>query len=121
MTDVLRRKWRDLLHTWDVDTFLAERTFEEVCAYYAGSGRFYHTLDHVRNVLETVVNLDSNARNPNVVKLAGWLHDVIYDSRAADNEERSADYAEQLCAQLSLPVGGQVAALIRQTKTHDAA
>ena len=56
----------------------------------------------------------------NAVKLAAWLHDVIYDSKASDNEERSADFAERLCEGLAIPEGNLVAALIRTTKTHDA-
>ncbi len=120
MNDVLHRKWHDLLHVWAVDLALADRALEEVREHYAGPGRFYHTLDHVHNVLETVESLGSYARNLNAVKLAAWLHDVIYDSRASDNEERSADYAECLCEKLSIPEGRRVAALIQQTKTHDA-
>ena len=120
MSDVLRRKWHDLLRAWAVDPALADRTFEEVREHYAGPGRFYHTLDHVETVLETVESLGSYARNLNAVKLAAWLHDVIYDSKASDNEERSADYAERLCEKLSIPEGRLVASLIRKTKTHDA-
>jgi predicted metal-dependent HD superfamily phosphohydrolase len=121
MKDVLRRQWHDLLRAWAVAPALADRTFEELREHYAGPGRFYHTLDHVQSVLETVASLGSYARNLNAVKLAAWLHDVIYDSKAPDNEERSADYAERLCEKLSIPEGHLVAALIRKTKTHDAA
>ena len=91
MNDVLRRQWHDLLSVWAVEPALADRTFEEVRTHYAGPGRFYHTLDHVQNVLQTVESLGSYARNLNAVKLAAWLHDVICNSRASDNEERSAD------------------------------
>ena len=70
------------------------------------------------DVLATVKSLTSFAKNLNAVKLAAWLHDVIYDSRASDNEDRSAEYAERLCEELSVPEGGLVASLIRKTKTH---
>ena len=70
-------------------------------------------------MLETVESLASFARNPNALKLAVWLHDVIYDSKASDNEERSAEYAERLSHELSIPDSGLVAALILKTKTHD--
>lgn len=113
-------RWNDLLSAWAVDEKLADRHFNEICACYSGPGRFYHTLDHVLAVLDTVESLASYAKNLNAVKLAAWLHDVIYDSKASDNEERSAEYAERLCEELAIPEGHRVAALIRKTKTHDA-
>jgi predicted metal-dependent HD superfamily phosphohydrolase len=115
-----RERWHDLLRTWSVAPILADQRFDEICRAYAGPGRFYHTLDHVLAVLGTVDSLASCAKNLNAVKLAAWLHDVIYDSKASDNEERSAEYAERLCDDLAIPEGQRVAALIRKTKTHDA-
>ncbi len=120
MNDARRHQWHNLLRAWAVDPIRADQTFEEVRQHYAGPGRFYHTLDHVQAVLETVKTLGSHARCLNAIKLAAWLHDVIYDSRASDNEERSAAYAERLCEQLSIPGGRRVASLILRTKTHDA-
>jgi predicted metal-dependent HD superfamily phosphohydrolase len=118
MNDVRFQKWHDLLKTWTVDPILARQTFEDVSKRYAEPSRYYHTLDHVQNVLETVVSLGVRACNLNAVKLAAWLHDVIYDSKASDNEEKSAAYAERLCQELSIPVGPLVASLILKTKTH---
>jgi predicted metal-dependent HD superfamily phosphohydrolase len=115
-----RQRWHELLQSWGVDPIQAEQKFGEVRKAYAGPGRFYHTLDHVLAVLGTVESLASVAENLNAVKLAAWLHDVIYDSKASDNEQRSAEYAEQLCKELAIPEGQRVAALIRKTKTHDA-
>jgi predicted metal-dependent HD superfamily phosphohydrolase len=113
-------RWSDLLSAWAVDEKLADRHFNEVCACYSGPSRYYHTLDHVLAVLDTVEGLAAHAKNLNAVKLAAWLHDVIYDSRASDNEERSAEYAERLCQELAIPEGRRIAALIRKTKTHEA-
>jgi predicted metal-dependent HD superfamily phosphohydrolase len=120
MNAVPRRKWQDLLRSWAVDPSLADPAFEEVRGLYAGPGRFYHTLDHVQGVLDIVESLGSYARNLNAVRLAAWLHDVIYDARASDNEERSADYAGRLCEKLAIPDGRLAASLILKTKTHDA-
>ncbi|MEI8376181.1 MAG: hypothetical protein WCJ35_25455 [Planctomycetota bacterium] len=120
MDSLSHQKWHDLLSVWTVDPTLADVMFEDVSKRYAGSGRFYHTLDHIGAVLETVESLGSFAQNPNAVTLAAWLHDVIYDSRTSDNEERSAEYAERWCRKLSIPQGHLVALLILKTKTHDA-
>jgi predicted metal-dependent HD superfamily phosphohydrolase len=113
-----RETWKNLLHGWGVPPGRADRAFEEVARAYSGPGRFYHTLDHVMDVLATVESLAAHAGNLHAVKLAAWLHDVIYDSKASDNEERSAEYAERLCEELAIPDGPLVASLIRQTKTH---
>jgi predicted metal-dependent HD superfamily phosphohydrolase len=120
MNEMLRRQWRDLLRAWAVDVVRADQTFQEVREHYAGPGRYYHTLDHVQNVLETVEILGSNAQKLDAVRLAAWLHDVIYNSKDSDNEECSAEYAERLCEKLSIPEGRMVASLILTTKTHDA-
>jgi predicted metal-dependent HD superfamily phosphohydrolase len=120
MNGQARDLWQALLGAWSVDPALADRTLEEIAEAYSDPGRFYHTLDHVMEVLTTVESLASHARNLNAVGRAAWLHDVIYDSKASDNEERSAQYAERLCEELAIPEGPQVAALIRKTKTHEA-
>ncbi len=119
MTDLLRRQWHELLRTGAVADPLIEQSFAEVCAHYAAPGRFYHTLDHIRDMLGTVASLAAHVRNLHAVKLAVWLHDVIYDSKASDNEERSADHALRLCERLGMQDGPRVAALILTTKSHD--
>ncbi len=80
----------------------------------------HHTLDHIGAVLETVDGLGSFARNLDAVKLAVWLRDVIYVSRASNNEERSAEFAERLCDRFSIPDGRVVSSLILKTKSHEA-
>lgn len=72
------------------------------------------------DVVKTVESLGSYANHLNALTLAAWLHDLIYDSKASDNEERSAEFAERLCEKLSIPEDRLVASLILKTKTHDA-
>lgn len=54
------------------------------------------------------------------VQLAAWFHDVIYDTKAKDNEEQSALYARKCLKRLSIPAGtiARTEALIRATKRH---
>jgi predicted metal-dependent HD superfamily phosphohydrolase len=111
--------WRNLLLVWRVDPIQSEKEFDEICRAYAGPVRYYHNLDHVLAVLDKVESLASRAKSLNAVKLAAWLHDVIYDSKAPDNEERSAEYAERLCEEMAIQEGRLVASLILKTKTHD--
>lgn len=55
--------------------------------------RHYHNLTHVRHCLSVY---DRGPRGDDVVELALWLHDAIYDPQAHDNEERSAGWCSAL-------------------------
>jgi predicted metal-dependent HD superfamily phosphohydrolase/uncharacterized protein with PIN domain len=113
-------RWMNLTGTWCIEPTLASRAFEDIRSQYAESARHYHTLKHIREVLAVIDRLAAHATSPNAVRLAAWLHDIIYDSRASNNEERSAQYARRLCEQLGIPDGASIADLIQKTKTHRA-
>ena len=119
--DLSSESWTGTLAAWNIDPTVSAQWFDDVRGRYSEPTRHYHNLVHIHQVLTTVESLRAHARNPNAVKLAVWLHDVVYDGRASDNEERSADYAERLCASLSIPEGRRIASLILATKTHDTA
>jgi len=61
------------------------------------------------------------AYQPAAVEMAIWFHDAIYDPRAADNEERSAELARLYLAEARVSVAFQdsVARLVLATKQHD--
>jgi predicted metal-dependent HD superfamily phosphohydrolase len=91
-------------------------------ARYAEPHRHYHTLDHLAAVLSTVTDLAPYADEPDVVRLAAWYHDTVYDPRRADNEERSAELAERELGRAGLTpaTAARVAGLVRLTAGHDA-
>jgi len=93
--------------------------FERLCAAWASPGRYYHTLDHLAAVLSWLDD-PADMRAPWVVRLAAWFHDAVYDPRAADNEDRSAELARAGCAAMAWSVqrGEEVARLVLLTRTH---
>lgn len=64
--------------------------FDEVQAYYRGSGRFYHTPSHIDHCLKMFDQARGEMAEPDAVEMAIWFHDLVYDSSAKDNERRSA-------------------------------
>jgi predicted metal-dependent HD superfamily phosphohydrolase len=58
------------------------------------------------------------AESPDEVEFAIWLHDAIYDPRAADNEERSALLAREILLRLGTTgaMADRVGDLVRATK-----
>lgn len=82
--------------------------------------RAYHALQHLTECLEWLDLAAAEAEVPNreVIELAIWFHDAVYDPQAADNEERSAEMA---CVCLDEAIATEVRRLIEVTKTHRAA
>src|SRR5262245_31364188 len=94
--------------------------FAQLVAAYQSPGRYYHTLEHVARVLETAERLSNHVRELAAVRLAAWYHDAVYDPRANDNEERSAEMARAALNALAIapPLVDRVVQLILATKTH---
>jgi predicted metal-dependent HD superfamily phosphohydrolase len=57
---------------------------------YAEPHRHYHTREHIARTLGLLGSARAALDRPDEAELAVWLHDLVYDPRAADNEERSA-------------------------------
>lgn len=77
--------------------------WRELERHYREPHRAYHNLDHIGECLSEFEAVRSCACAPNAVELAIWFHDAIYDPRAQDNEERSAQLAGDLLEPMGLP------------------
>lgn len=72
--------------------------FAVVAGRYGEPGRHYHTLEHIGECLAELDRVRGSAARPDEAEMAIWLHDVVYDPRASDNEARSAALAERMLA-----------------------
>ncbi len=97
--------------------------FEELLRRYAEPHRHHHDTRHLAEVMDVVDELAGQADDVEVVRLAAWFHDAVYEPRRADNEERSAALAEQVLPRLGMPDAQtrEVARLVRLTTRHDPA
>jgi predicted metal-dependent HD superfamily phosphohydrolase len=121
--DILFSNWQHTLQCFGVDQIAADKAFNHLVVAYSTPGRYYHTLKHIDHVLSTIQILQGYTNNIATVQLAAWFHDVVYDTKAQDNEERSADYAFELLSNLGIPESTitTVNRLILNTKDHQAA
>lgn len=71
---------------------------------WAEPHRRYHTLQHLAECLTLAHDWGAGlpARDQAILTLALWFHDAVYDTRAKDNEFRSAALAETELARLGL-------------------
>ncbi len=100
--------------------------FVDLARRYRESGRHYHTLRHLaetvaalRLLLATEHDAASTVSGP-ACMLAVYFHDAVYETRADDNERRSADLAVDVLGGLHCPasVMADVARLVNVTATH---
>ncbi len=68
---------------------LVNDIFDEITKSYSNN-RFYHNLDHIENLLESLSDFNLSAEDKTKLELAIWFHDIIYDPKETDNEFKAA-------------------------------
>ena len=116
----LATRWHQLTTPLLPDEAVRTATFEQLSAAYSASGRHYHTLQHVRDLLDLTERPAAPLHDPTVVQLAAWFHDAVYSYRRTDNEARSARLALKFLTQTNLAAERcqRVAYLIERTQDH---
>ncbi len=70
-----------------------EGLYGRIVSAYSEPHRAYHTLQHLDECLARLAPVAHLARGLGTVELAVWFHDAIYDTKATDNEAKSARWA----------------------------
>lgn len=86
----------------------------KLSAAYSEPQRAYHTLQHLEECLRCFDEVKKAGLivKPDLVEMALWFHDAVYDPQGGENEERSARMAVEAGG------SGEVARLIMLTKSH---
>jgi pantetheine-phosphate adenylyltransferase len=90
----LQTSWNELCENVDVAEG-REEAYNELLSLYGEPNRAYHNLVHISHALREMKEVINLIENPGQVEMAIWYHDAIYNSRATDNEEKSAELARQ--------------------------
>ncbi|OBQ61174.1 HD domain-containing protein [Mesorhizobium erdmanii] len=91
----------------------------ELWALYSTGNRHYHNLVHIEAMLALAGDYRALLDDPRAVEAAIWFHDAIYDSRAKDNEIRSAALAEKkLAGRVDAERLDRISAMIVATAAH---
>lgn len=96
--------------------------FERLRAAYDEPHRAYHTATHIVKCLAFLDEppVRALAARPDEVEAALWFHDAVYDTRAGNNEERSATMASESMrvGAIANEVSSRVADMVRATRNH---
>jgi predicted metal-dependent HD superfamily phosphohydrolase len=110
--------------SWDLLWFrmgaLVPPSFSLVQDAYTEPHRHYHTFDHINACLGHLEQHADLAENLDAVEYAIWMHDVVYDTHASDNEAQSADLAVRLLKDSGAKIDAElVRAMIMATQHHN--
>jgi predicted metal-dependent HD superfamily phosphohydrolase len=119
-TGFLHAQWISLTSQYASSTSSIESLFNSLVEHYSAEDRAYHNLSHIQSLLSLSESLADKIQNLDSVFFAVWFHDVIYDTKSADNEEKSAEFATEALASLGVP--DQTIAIVQEmilaTKSH---
>lgn len=116
----LRENWHSLVMELGGDEAFAEQWWCKIRESYKEPHRYYHTLLHIQDMTRHYAEHVGSLNKKNLVLLAIWFHDVIYEPQKKDNEERSRDLFVKFANELGLDEKDIqcVASYIMATKTH---
>ena len=119
--------WKEFVQRYSIESGLAIPWLQRIKQCYGEPHRAYHTLTHIEDMLSLFIRFKDDIKNPDAVFLAIIFHDVIYNPRAADNEELSAVEFDSFYRQVTHNNDGAlkitvnstlVSRYILETKTH---
>ena len=93
---------------------------DALLAAWSEPARRYHDVRHLEACLSRLDEVQVHPATRDILEMALWFHDAVYDPRATDNEERSARWAAEALAGVGLPAAAasEVVRLVRLTREH---
>jgi len=101
--DFLHTQWNTLTARYSSTQSVSEDLFNSIVENYSAKNRAYHNLSHIKALLSLSESLTSNLQDHEAVWFAIWFHDLIYNTRKSDNEEKSAEVAVEALTRLAVP------------------
>jgi predicted metal-dependent HD superfamily phosphohydrolase len=120
MDTFLKQSWQEITAPYSQSPQVATHLWEELQKAYTSPERHYHTLHHVSHLLHLADQYLPQIAQPTAFKLAIFYHDAVYVTTRTDNEEKSAQLAQDRLSALGLP-SPEIAAvteMILATKRH---
>ncbi|MBT5229368.1 MAG: hypothetical protein HOM11_03735 [Methylococcales bacterium] len=118
MVALSSERWQQLMLAWSLPESV--KTLTVLQQHYAEAHRAYHTAEHILACLHHFDAVQDHLQMPEVVEMAIWFHDVIYNPTQSDNEALSAAMAAQFLVSSSHDWRESVIQMILATQSHQA-
>ena len=101
--EFLHAQWISLASSTTSNLFVIESIFNSIIEQYSAKNRAYHNLSHIQSLLALGETLLDKIQNPKAVYFAIWFHDIIYNTKRSDNEDKSAGFAAEALTGIGVP------------------
>ena len=101
---MLKETFIELLTNYTDDIGLRIELWKEIEKKYTDKKRHYHSLSHLENLLQQLIEVKDKIENWEVILFTLFYHDIIYNALKTDNEEQSAELAEKRMKQINVPI-----------------
>jgi predicted metal-dependent HD superfamily phosphohydrolase len=118
---MLKQIFLELASQYTGNTKLQMQLWNEIETSYSNKKRHYHSLAHLRHIIDELDAVKNEINSRNTVLLSVFYHDLVYNPLRRDNEERSNIIAEDRLSSIEVPTSiiEAVKAQILATKKHD--
>ncbi len=101
---MLKETFIGLLKNYTDNDRLTNELWTEIEKNYSSKKRYYHTLQHLENLLVQLTDVKGEIQNWNTILFTLYYHDIVYNSLKSDNEEKSAELAEKRMKEISVSI-----------------
>lgn len=116
----LQQQWDRDMAAVGAPGLAADKVLTDIVARHNETHRRYHNQRHLAALFDLLDLHAPHLAAGSPPRLAVWWHDLVYEPRTQDNEEKSAEIAQQRLAALGAAPGiiDETSRLIVRTKNH---
>jgi len=90
----LEKEFKSLFNKYTNNIELINSNWNELELKYSSKNRYYHNLSHISELLKLYYKFEHQLIEKDVILFAIFYHDIIYDVKKNNNEEKSAELAK---------------------------
>lgn len=115
---MLKEKFINLLAKYSDNKNYNLECWSEIKNCYTSNSRHYHNLEHLKNMLSELIQIQSEVEDLDCLLFAIFYHDIVYKSTKSNNESQSALFFQKRIAKTSFQNLKKCMLQIEATKEH---